>query len=128
MLGGAVGAATGRLSSLIICSATSGLVTGFVVSVLIYLPLMGVGQGIALLVMNRELEGRPLGCIASDRFSAILGGLAGSIGATVVSTLPSEYELRDPYAFTICWTVAAFIPIIAAFVLLQYHRYQEKQS
>lgn len=126
MLGGAVGAATGRLSDLMLCNTITGFVTGFVVSVLIYLPMMGIGQGIALLVMNRDIEGRPIGCVTSDRFSAILGGIAGSIGALVVAAVPPTYELRDPYAFTICWTVAAFVPIIVGFALVQHSRWKNR--
>ena len=125
MLGGALGAVVGGSLSPMACSVTAGFVGGFVFSVLLYLPLVGLIQGIGVFIIDRELEGQPIGCATSDRLSAILGGAAGAVGAVVVSVLSEEYELFAPESFVICWTVVAFVPIILSFALVVAARWQD---
>ncbi len=117
MLGGALGAAVGGSIGPMVCSAAFGLVGGFIFSVLVYLPLVGGMQAIALFVIGSDFEGQAIGCAASDRLSALLGAVAGAVGAVVVAALPDEYDLFAPESFVICWTVAAFVPIIISFAL-----------
>jgi hypothetical protein len=126
MFGGALGAALGGMSGPLVCNAVIGFIGGVVFSVLMFLPLVGLTQAVAMFIVRREMEGRPIGCVASDRLSAILGGVAGAVGATVVASLPDDYDLMDPRAFVICWTVAAFVPIILGFGLAMRVRWLDK--
>jgi hypothetical protein len=128
MLGGAIGAVTGRAGGPLGCHAAIGFIAGLIFSVVLYLPLMGVTQVTALFIMGKEIEGRPIGCTGSDKLSGLLGGTAGAVGAVVVAALPKDADLFDPPASIICWTVTAFVPIILGLAVVQYSRWKNKHD
>jgi hypothetical protein len=126
MLGGALGAAMSQAGGSLACHAATGFIGGLVFSVLLYLPLMGVTQAVALFILRREIEGRPIGCTASDKLSGLLGGTAGAVGAIVVAALPKNTKLSDPPASILCWTVTAFVAILLGLAVVYSTRWKSK--
>jgi hypothetical protein len=126
MLGGAIGAATGRFGGPLACHVTFGFIGGLVSSVILYLPLMGVAQAIDVFIMHRESEGRAVGGLASDKLAGLLGGVAGAVGAVVVAALPGNVDLFDPRVSVICWTAVAFVTIILSLAVVYYVRWKER--
>jgi hypothetical protein len=127
MLGGAIGAATGRVGGPLVCHVTTGFIGGLVSSVILYLPLMGLTQAIELFIMRRESEGRHTGGgLASDKLAGLLGGMAGAVGAIVVAALPGNVDLFDPRVSVICWTAVAFVAIVLGLAIVHYIRWKER--
>jgi hypothetical protein len=126
MLGGALGAVTGRAVGPLACHASIGFIAGLIFSVLLYLPVMGATQVTAWFIMGREMEGEPIGCTTSDRLAGLLGGTAGAVGAVVVAALPKGTDLFALRTSIICWTVTAFVPIILGLAVVQYTRWKRK--
>lgn len=128
MLGGALGAATGRMEGPLACHVITGFAGGLIFSVMLYLPLMGLMQAIQLFIMGKEPEPerRAVGGLDSDKLAGGLGGTAGAIGAVVVAALPNDVDMFDPRVSVICWTVVAFVPMVLGLAMVQYFRWKDR--
>lgn len=117
MLGGAVGAAAGKLSSSVFMNALIGFAGGGALSVLVHGMVQGVMYVVVRWVFQAELGERTIGGYQGDSLSAFFGAITGMCGAVVVTlVLPSD-SLREPYAFTLCWSTATLVAIMLSLVL-----------
>ncbi|MBI5958701.1 MAG: hypothetical protein HY866_08200 [Chloroflexi bacterium] len=125
MIGGAIGAATGRMIGPMACHITTGFIAGLLSSVILYLPLMGLAQAIRIFIIHKEPVGGTTGGMENDRLAGLLGGAAGAVGAVVVAALPKHSNLFDPQLFVICWTVVAFVAIVLGLGVIYFFRWKD---
>jgi uncharacterized protein YacL len=114
MLGGAVGAQAGKLDTNLAWKAVLGLLSGGLVSLAIYFGIMLAIQALIFFLVGAEFDEEPLQITAHDLLSLGVGGMAGLVGAVMVSFALPARSLSEPRGFFFCWTVAAFVPILLA--------------
>jgi hypothetical protein len=126
MLGGAIGGALGKISSNLVCSGAAGLLAGAVASVLVHMILYAILYVVTSNIFKAELGDYTVGGYKSDSLAGVLGGITGLCSAAIIAwALPSQ-SLRTPRTFAVCWSAAAFLPMVLLLILLWYTRRRER--
>jgi hypothetical protein len=118
MLGGAFGAALGKISSTLLCSGAIGLFVGATASVLVHMFLSIILYLITSYIFEAELSDYTVGGYNSNSLAGVLGGITGLCSASILTlALPSQ-NLQTLQTFSVCWSAATFLPLMLMLVLL----------
>lgn len=118
MLGGSIGAVSGKLTSDVLCNGTIGFFVGTVASVLLHVILFIPVSMLATYITRADIGDHTIGGYKSDVLAGALGGTGGLCAAIIVTlALPTD-SLRDPHAFAVCWSAGAFIPLVLVLALV----------
>lgn len=104
MLGGAIGAAAGKLSGDLLCNGTLGFFIGGAASVLMHMLLFVPVYVVASYLLELEFGELTVGGHKADMVATVLGAVAGLVGAVAVTTVVPSQSLKEPHAFAVCWT------------------------
>ncbi len=118
MLGGAIGAALGKISSTLLCSGAIGLFVGATASVLVHMMLYMMLYLITSYIFETELSDDPIGGYKSDYLAGVLGGITGLCSASLITLAVPSQDLRALQTFSVCWSAATFLPLILMLVIL----------
>ena len=118
MLGGAIGAALGKISSTLLCSGAIGLFVGATASVLVHMILYIILYFITSYIFNAELSDYTIGGYNGDSLAGVLGGITGLCSASLITLAVPSQDLRALQTFSVCWSAATFLPLMLMLVIL----------
>ena len=118
MLGGSIGAISGKLTSNVLCNGTVGFFVGAIFSVLLHVLLFIPVYMIATYITRSDFGENTIGGYKSDFLAGLLGGIGGLCAAIIVTLVLPTQSLREPHAFAVCWSTGAFIPLVLVLVLV----------